>query len=173
MKKLKTLFIFFIGIITAILGALGGADKIPKAIRRVLIPLLITIIALVFIKNLWVISILSMIGVLSIGYGIPDDYSHDEGSFLGRFYYKLFNDETLSNIGVRGTIGLLLGISLLSIPILTGIWIKWIIGTFGIILENIIFGPMKGIYKLFGKELLLSETLVYLTLGIISIWLII
>ena len=130
-------------IIFGILGSLGG--QISKEIRRFGIPCVTTIYAYyiihqIWLDDLWLITILSQIGVLSIGYGIPekvtkdymskpDFYVPDEGSFLGRFFDKLFKgNELWTNIFTRGTIGLLMCLTMLSIPILKGSWLSYLVG---------------------------------------------
>jgi len=105
----------------------GGGGQGWKELRRYGIPCVSTIYALYIIHNLWVLTILSQIGVLSIGYGIPD--STDEGSALGRFFYKMFHQKELwANIFTRGTIGLLMCLTMLSIPILKGSWLSYVVG---------------------------------------------
>lgn len=121
------------GLITllAILGAVGGQG--PKWARRFLYPGIVMIYAIYSLHNFWCLTIYSLSGVLSMGYGIPDQ--SDEGSFLGRFFYKLFNcNKLLANIFTRAVMGILISISLISIPILTWNWITYFLGSLIIIL---------------------------------------
>jgi hypothetical protein len=141
------------GLITllAILGALGGQGI--KWVRRFLYPGIITIYAIYVTHNLWCLSIYLLSFVLSIGYGIPQAYKtepntifnpneinfkigfEDEGSALGRFFYKIFKGNMLlTNSATRAVIGCLISASLISIPILTWNWITYFLGSLIIIL---------------------------------------
>jgi len=117
-------------IIFGLLGSAGGQGL--KWLRRFIFPAIITLYSLYIIRNLWCLTIYLMSFILTIGYGIPD--STDEGSALGRIYYKLFHANTiLANIFTRGTVGILICISMLSVPILTGRWLMYILGSLIII----------------------------------------
>lgn len=133
------------------LGAFGGAGE--KSTRRILIPLLIMGLAYLETESILVITIGSMIGALSLGYGIPD--STDEGSTLGRFFYNLFHqNHLLANIFTRGIIGLLIALSLISIPIIKKNWIIYLWCSLAIIMVNAFISWRGfGIFKLFGKQL--------------------
>jgi hypothetical protein len=79
-------------------------------------------------------------GWLSLGYG--------ENSFLRKFWKQ-------NNYYTRGTIGILISLSLLILPILKNNWLYYIIGSVGIILVWALiswqgFGYFK--VKFFGKE---------------------
>jgi len=164
MKQNK--IIGFVGsLLGGLLGALGGADKISKSWRRIGIPLLITGIAYYVTESILVLTIMFMSFPLSKGYGIPDET--DEGSSLGRFYYKLFKgNHFFADTFTRGTIGLIIGLSLISIPIITKNWLIYSIGVGIITLINAFLSWQNlGTYKLFGKELSWVETL---TWGLIS-----
>jgi len=109
---------FILALLGAILGALGGASNSNKNYRRLGIPILLTIVALIVFKHVLVLSILSLIAILATGYGIPNET--DSGSPLGRFYYRLCNNnETIASIWTRGTIGIGIALCLLSILILS------------------------------------------------------
>jgi hypothetical protein len=138
-QKIKQLF-GSLGIITLIsfLGALSGQNW--KWLRRYIIPLLVTGYAYFLLHNWWVLTIYSMAGALSIGYGIPQRNSilvfpnpnplSDEGSFLGRFFWNLFKyNDLLANIFTRGIIGTLIFLSMLSIPIITQNWLSYFLGS--------------------------------------------
>lgn len=177
MSKIKDLFNkvsgFLIPIAGGLLGAIGGSGNKPA--RRIGIPVTISGYAYSNLHNLWVITICSMIGALSIGYGIPsykdstEESSYDAGSVLGRFFYKLFKqNHVLADIFTRGTIGLLIALSLISLPIIKGNWIIYGIGSLGIILTNALLSWRNlGTFKLGGKELSWVE---FATWGLISLF---
>ena len=154
-------------IIGGIIGAWGGADNSSKIYRRIYVPLLLVGCAFGELENVLVFTIMLMAGVISIGYGIPDET--DEGSFLGRFYYRLFKKNyTLANIFTRGTIGLLIGLSLISIPLLKNNWLVYILGCFSICMINALISWRNlGSYHLFDKELSWVETI---TWGLITLF---
>ena len=170
LKKLSSLLFF--GTIGGLLAAFGGAKNTTKGWRRLGIPLLITLSALCIMRNWWVLSIMSMAGVLSIGYGMPGFVPgwEDEGSKLGQFwYYRLLKrgynatkTSFLANILTRATIGLLMCISVVSIPILKGNWLIYGLSSLGIIT---IFATVSwrdlGTFKAFRKELTYSEFITY------------
>jgi len=175
MSKIKDLFNkiagFFIPLLGGLLGAIGGSGDKPA--RRIGIPVTIAGYAYSNLHNLWVITIFSMIGALSLGYGIPDDNyltdpTKDKGSSLGRFFYKLFKgNHKLADIFTRGTCGILVALSLLSLPIIKGNWIVYGIGSLGIILTNALLSWRNlGTFKLFGKELSWIE---FATWGLITL----
>lgn len=96
----------------------------------------------------------------------------DKGSALGRFFYKLVNGNRFwANALTRGTIGLGIGLSLLSIPILIGNWLISVLGVLGIIATQAFIswrnlGGFK--FKLFGKEIELTwvDILNYAIIGV-------
>ena len=148
------------------LGALGGADKSSKLYRRILIPGLITSYAFSCTESLLVILIMTMCVPISKGYGIPDET--DEGSSLGRFFYKLFKgNKLLANIFTRGTLGTWIGVSMFPIPIIKHNWLSYFLGIIAITIINATISWRNlGSYKLFGKQLIWSETL---TWGLITL----
>ena len=150
-----------LGIITvcALLGAWAGQEM--KWLRRFLYPLILTLYAIVIVQYWWVLTIYTMSIWLSIGYGIPsfngpNGSMDDEGSFLGKIFYKLFKgSEMWANIFTRGMVGLLISLSMLSVPIITGKWITYLLCSAVIIglwasLSWRSFGITK--VKLYGKE---------------------
>ena len=171
MTKIKQFFVklgsFCLPIMGGILGALGGAERSNKAFRRVFIPLALSGYAYVNLENIFVFTIMSMCGAFSIGYGIPDN--GDEGSALGRFWMKIFkNNHLLADIFTRGTIGLLIALSLISIPIIKENWFIYILCGLGICsVYTYISWRNLGQYRLFGKDLNWSETLTY---GLITLF---
>lgn len=58
-------------------------------------------------------SNLGSFAVLSLGYGIPDNA--DEGSFLGRIFYKIFHSDRTATIFTRLTIAALLALSFIPV----------------------------------------------------------
>jgi len=169
--KIKQFFVklgsFCLPIMGGILGALGGAERSNKAFRRVFIPLALSGYAYVNLENIFVFTIMSMCGAFSIGYGIPDN--GDEGSALGRFWMKIFkNNHLLADIFARGSIGYLIALSLISIPIIKHNWIIYLIYAKGIILTQALLSWRNlGQYTLFNRKLNWSETLTY---GLITLF---
>lgn len=148
-------------LIIALLGAWSGQEK--KWLRRFVLPTFVTIYAYFSLQNLWVFTCYSMAGVLSMGYGIPaflDNPKHknyDTGSFLGRLFYKIFKgNNQLLNAFTRFTIGILLSLSMLSVPIITANWLSYFVGSLVIgLVWGLVswrgFGETR--LKLFGKEI--------------------
>jgi len=159
--------LFTLPVLGGLLGALGGADKSSKSYRRFVLPALLTSFAFGNTESVFVITVMAMSGALSMGYGIPD--AGDEGSFLGRFFYKLFKQNHLvADIMTRATIGLLIAVSFISLPIIKHNWIIYFACSLGIILVNgLLSWRNLGGYKLFGKDLIWSETL---TWGLITLF---
>ena len=168
MTKLKKIILDFFKAfsttgIPAIIGLLGAiAGQNFKWLRRFLIPVIFTVCAVIELKSLWVLLLMSMAGWLSLGYG--------ESSFL----YKIFKGD---NYLVRGTLGVLISLSFLVIPILKGNWLVYLLGSVGIILTWALitwqgFGSFK--VKLFGKEYdcLKVDFLSYSVLGICGMFII-
>jgi hypothetical protein len=149
-----------VGIIFALamLGAIGGQG--PKWLRRFIFPAIVTIYAYFLLHNFWVLTMYSMSGALSIGYGIPsfngpNGTMDDEGSAIGAFFYKLFKSELWANVLTRGFVGILISATMLSVPILKGTWLSFLIGSVLIIgVWSAVswrgFGSIP--VKLFGKE---------------------
>lgn len=170
--------------IVTLLGAWGGQEK--KWLRRFMLPAVVTIYAYFLLQNFWVLSCYLMAFPLSIGYGLPEHirkdspsgfYKPDEGSALGRFWDKIFNGSELwANIFTRGTVGLLISLTILSVPILTNNWVSYFLGSVGIILIWAFnswqaYGETK--LTLFGKEISLLNvdlvTYAVTALGIVLI----
>ena len=169
MKKLKLIFTnissFLLPVMGGILGAIGGAGN--KGARRIFIPLLIMGLAYADTESIYVITIMIMCGFLSMGYGIPG--IGDNGSALGRFYYNLFHqNHLLANIFTRGTIGALIALSLISIPLIKKNWIVYILCSLCIIITNALISWRNfGSFNLFGKELSWVE---FITWGLITLF---
>lgn len=117
--------------VVAFLGALSGQNW--KWLRRFILPAVVTLYAFYIVQNWRVLTIYLMAFPLSIGYGTvsPDD---DKPSFLGKLAYNLFPKSTvLQNVFCRGIVGLLISLSMLSVPILTENWVSYLLGSIGII----------------------------------------
>ncbi len=177
MKKLLQL-LKNTGLITllAILGACGGQG--PRWARRFVFPGVVMIYALYITHNLWCISIYLVSLALSMGYGVPnDDFPEnpnaDSGSTIGLYFTVLFRkwfnrqlSHRLGDIFTRAVIGALISASMLSIPILKGTWLSFLIGS-GLIIG--IWGSIsyrdfgQTPLKIFGKtyQLLIVDLIVY------------
>lgn len=163
MKNNKKLIgISIIGIIGGILGALGGAENSSKAYRRWGIPTLLVILSLIVLKSLWVIMLFVMVGVLSMGYGVPcpDD---PKPFFLGKLFFTLTKGNLyLTNIFTRGTLGALISLVSIVVPLLKGNWLVYVGTSIGIILINaLVSWKDLGMFKLFKKDLLWSEAITW------------
>jgi hypothetical protein len=146
--------------ITGFLGAWGGQNN--KWVRRIGIPLIFTICALIELRSLWALLLMGIAGWLSCGYGLPDMFEGgDKGSFLGRLCFNILNvwnkpkRRVYADVLTRGTVGLGIALSFLIIPILKWNWLVYLLGSLGIILVWAFiswqgFGSFK--VKLFGKE---------------------
>jgi len=163
------------GFFGGLLGAWGGAKGTNKLWRRLGLPILITTIVLLVLKSWLVLSIFSLMIVLSLGYGIPDNFpGGDKGSPLGRIYYFLFGrNYFLADIFTRGTIGLLSCLTFLSIPLLKSNWIMYIVGA---LITIVIYATFSwrtlGSVVIFGKNLIWSEILTYFALTTFAMFLI-
>lgn len=160
------IIIAFMTLICGFLGAWGGASGTSLNWRRTGIPLLLTLLAVIYLKSWWIITIMSMIGALSIGYGIPD--YPDEGSSLGRFWYKIVHYNLFwTNVLTRGTIGLVILVSLLSIPVLKSSYLIYAIaGAIIVVGTSLISWRDLGSYTLFNKKLTWAETITYALIGL-------
>ena len=167
-KKLNNLLNIFVRafkinglpFIIALAGSWGGQNN--KWVRRIGIPLIFTACALIELRSLWVLFLMSIAGWLSCGYGLPDNFEGgDKGSFLGKFWFNILNvwnkskRRTYADMLTRATIGLGIAISFLVIPILKCNWFVYLLGGLGIILVLALvswqgFGEFK--VKFFGKE---------------------
>ena len=173
MKKLKELLNKLLSIIIvpigALLGAFGGSEGCNKSLRRVLIPLSIMGLAFLETESILVLTIGSMIGALSAGYGIPsysddvEETSYDKGSAIGRFWYNLFHqNHLLADIFTRGTCGLFISLSLISVPVIKHNWLVYFIGLVSIILvQSLISWRNFGSVVLFRKKLCVVDLITW------------
>jgi hypothetical protein len=160
------LFAFLIPILGGLLGAIGGSGN--KGARRIGIPLLLSGYAYYRTENIFTLSIMTMAGVLSLGYGIPEPDGSDEGSALGRFWYKIFKgNHLLADVFTRGTIGVLIALSMISVPIINKNWVIYGLCSLGIILvQTLISWRGIGEFILFNKKLSKIE---FFTWGLITL----
>lgn len=162
---------FLLAIMGGLLGALGGCTGGDKNLRRIGIPLLLTIVALIAMKNIWVLTILLMIVILSVGYGIPDNT--DAGAPIGVFFWNIFHNNVLASIFTRGTIGLLCCLACLSIPLIKQNWLEYGIGSFIIIMTFAFLSwQTLGSFNFGDKSLTYSEFITYYVLTLVNVWLI-
>lgn len=168
-KKIKILVkSFLMSTLGGFLGAWGGADHTSKMWRRLCIPFMLASLAYNRTENLWIVMILSMIGSLSMGYGIPS--STDSGSSLGKFWYTRFKGNILlSNIFTRFTISVMFACNLLIIPIF---YSNWNIYLPACLILSIIYSTFSwmnlGQFTFNNKKLNWSEFISYFTLSLIS-----
>jgi hypothetical protein len=170
---LQIILIGVLGIIGGLLGAFGGAGGMggySKSLRRIGIASLITIVALIVSRfhSWWYLGLMSLAGILSIGYGIPD--FSDKGSVLGRFWYKIFkNSHFWANIFTRLTLAIALCVPALLIAWTTGSWEAYNRAVGAITANYMLWAtiiPREGSITLFGRKLLVEEFLIYLGLTI-------
>jgi len=162
----KIILLLVLWAVTGIAAAYSGAGG-SKMWRRLFVPGITTIIGILGLWSLWAITMMARAGALSLGYGIPDPPTQpnpDEGSPIGRFWFKIFKNYKKAAIATRGTIGFIESISIIVIPILTGAWALWILAMLLICFNNIFFAVLKNSgasYKLFGKTLSWQETFIH------------
>ncbi len=167
MKKWLEKLKYLIPIIGSYLGALGGQGV--KEWRRFVLPAVLATLGYLNI-GWWGLLLGTFGGFASMGYGIPSyDFLAltviDEGSFLGRFWYKIFNrNHRLTDIFTRGTVGIGMCLSGLVLPIFKGNWMFYFIGCLFIIIGQIVFSYRGwGEVKVFGigKKVLVSDLINY------------
>lgn len=170
-KILTSIKITLVTGLSAFLGAFAGAEGTSKNWRRFLIPFALSGLAYGYLKDWRCILIMAMMGAFSMGYGIPDP--PDDGSALGRFWYRLFSflDMTrrnfFTNVFTRGTIGFMVGLSLIWIPIIKGNWITYILGCQAIKMAYALLSWRDlGGFWFKGKHLLWVDVIVYGTVGL-------
>ncbi len=174
---LKLLGFMWSIVIGALAGAYAGAENTEKSIRRIGIPVMLTLASLgvllsVFGSIGWLaLTVMSMAGVFSIGYGIPD--ANDDGSALGKFWYKVTKGNHFwSDVLTRGTIGVACCTSFVAIAIVGKILLAYLIGCAIIIGSYILFGAIiknEGMFTFLGKRCLWEEAYIYGTIcGVVS-----
>ena len=174
MKKIKlissNIYASLLVSIGWLLGALGGSSGGNKAYRRFALPLLITGLAYLDTESILVLTILSMCGIYSIGYGLPGP-NDPKPSQLGAFFFNLCHQNIFwANTLTRTVIGLLVCLSLISIPIIRHNWGVYGLCSLGIILVwALISWKDLGTYYLGKIPLLWSEFILYGLITIFSI----
>lgn len=120
--------------VISFLGAIAGSEGASKDYRRIGIPVVFFISALLSTKfNPWVFIILIQHLVLRFGWGIPS--FNDEGSLIGRFFYKVCKgNDFWTNFCTRGFIATLLCACFVCIPIVKENWFEFFYCSVGIIL---------------------------------------
>lgn len=172
---------FLVLILIVILAAMCGLASAwtgsggDKKWRRIFSPGIVSIFGILSLWSFWYVLLMARAGAISMGYGIPD--GDDKGSFLGRFWLKIFPDKKKASIFTRATIGIIKSLAMLLIPIFTGSWLLWIAASMLIILNNIYLGAIKdneGFFEFLRRRLLWEEfilegldTLIVLTLLIL------
>jgi len=113
-----------VGLATAALWRIGGYKS--KGARRYGVPSLICIAGALGAQS-WIplLSIPAGVAVLSMGYGIPDRW--DDGSALGKFWYRYTPDPRTLTILTRGTVGLLFGLAMCSLAFISPL--TWLAAT--------------------------------------------
>lgn len=169
---LKKIRIIKITILTALLGAYGGQGK--KEYRRIWIPAVLTALAILHLRHWLPIFVMSMAGAFSMGYGIPCPSDPDPSS-LGKFWYNFFSlvhwnkRKLLANIFTRGTIGFIVALSLICIPIIKLNWIIYLVGSSIIIfMYSLISWRDLGVIKTKTGHLLIVDLIVYGVIGLIA-----
>ena len=164
---MKTLIL----ILTGLLGCWAGAEHTTKGWRRVGIPIVLSITAY-FYMGFFGLLYLLLFAPLCLGYGRFDP-TDDKPSTIGLFAYKLLPTKPmLQDVLIRFTVSLLVWASLLGVAIVRGTWLMY--GVLGAVyvITNILFGALiekEGMFKLFGKDLLWEEAIIYACLGATSI----
>lgn len=151
-KGLEAIKFSGIAFLISFLGAFAGSEGTSKNYRRIGIPVVFIVCAIFqclfsdWPLSFWIFTIALQHLILRLGWGIPDTitkdyinkpaiYKPDEGSLLGRFWYKIFKGKLfLVNCFTRGTIGLMLALSFIGCPMITGNWFEFIYCSLGIVL---------------------------------------
>ena len=148
------------GMFCGLFGALGGAKDGNNAYRGILIPIFLIVMAWFHLKNPYILYLSILFATFTIGYG--------HTSPLRLFYEKLFKgNQFYTNIATRGTLGKLMAMSLIIIPIIKQNWILYGIVSFIIVNTYawISWRTLRSFYfwKIFLIE---SEFWTYFVLGI-------
>jgi len=165
-------------ILCGFIGMYSGSRGTPLWPRRYLIPTIITVHAVVAFGP-WAILCMTMCGVFSIGYGRPDE--EDDGSLIGRFWYDLFgkkginlNPKSLDSL-IRATVSFIWSCSLISIPILHGNWLEWLLAMITAMFTYVIFGAIienEWVIETDDRTYLTEDFFIYSLLTSISMYLI-
>jgi len=138
-KALQAIKFSGIAFLISFLGAFAGSEGASKNYRRIGIPIVFVLCALFKVvfsdwpMSFWVFTVASQHLILRLGWGIKD--STDAGSTLGGIWYKIFKGKPfLTNVFTRGTIGLMLALSFIGCPMITGNWFEYAYCGLGIVL---------------------------------------
>jgi len=138
-KGLQAIKFSGIAFLISFFGAFAGSEGTSKNWRRVGIPvvfILCIIYKVIFSDwpvSFWVLTIISQQFIFRLGHGIKD--TTDAGSTLGGIWYKIFKGKLFwVNVCTRGTIGLMLALSFIGCPMITGNWFEYAYCGLGIIL---------------------------------------
>lgn len=160
----------FLSIICGFLGALSGAEHSCKFFRRFLVPLCLSGFSFWRSESILDLLIITMSFAFSLGYGMPcpDD---PKPSVLGKFWYGIFNSNYYwANIFTRLTIGCLVCLSLISIPLIRKNFLTYAIGCAIILLSyGLLSWRSLGSYTIFNRQLLVSETLIYSIIATVTV----
>jgi hypothetical protein len=158
--------IVLLSVLCGLLGTFSGSNDTSKAWRRWGIPTLIVGVGV--FHSWWCILSFCIVGILSMGYGVPDDF--DDGSDLGRFWYKILGADTLKiDFAVRGTIALLVIISMLYVPIVGGSWLLYGVMSAVYFLIHVAFSAIisgEPVWHVDKYEFLSEDLIVYTNLGV-------
>lgn len=139
-KGLEAIKFSGIAFLISFFGAFAGSEGTSKNWRRIGIPLVFIICAVYkcifgdWGMSFWIFTIATQHLTLRLGWGIPDPT--DEGSTLGKFWYKIFKGKLFwINVFTRGTIALMLALSFIGCPIITGNWLEYVYCSLGIVLS--------------------------------------
>ena len=131
-------YIILTVLLCAALGTYSGSINTKKWPRRYLIPLTLALHSSLSLSP-WCMTLMAIALAYSMGYGIPDD--NDDGSTMAAFWYGAMNVPIMwLDFAVRGSIGFIVALACISIPIVTGNWGTYFIFSFLIILTYIAFG---------------------------------
>lgn len=158
---IKTIYqCIWAGMFCGLFGALGGAKDGNNAYRGILIPIFLIVMAWFHLNTSNILYLSILFATFTIGYG--------HTSPLRLFYEKLFNgNQFYTNIATRETLGKLMSLSLIIIPLIKQNWILYGIVSFMIVNTYawISWRTLRSFY--FWKIMLIeSEFWTYFSLGL-------
>ena len=170
---MNTVILVLVSLVCGLLGALSGADNSNKLYRRFLIPLILCWIGLYLTKSYYIFGLMLLFIPLSLGYGMPV-IGEDKGSWLGRFWLKIIKNYEIAEVMVRLTIGAIILVVLSLIPYINQQWTSYLCNSMILMLIIILIGgdtyiQNEGRFKLFNKQLLVEEFILYFSLAFFTI----
>ena len=159
--------LYIIILLCGLLGAWGGAENTSKAWRRIGIPIVLCLCAY-FKVGLYCLSALLLFAPLCIGYGRFDPQD-ESPSTLGLWAFRTFPKSAMKqDVLIRLSVSFLCVVSLVPYMIKTAEW--WHSVVFGLFYMaiSVVFGAIvkkEGMIKVFGKDLLVEEFLIFSALG--------